>query len=79
MISRALTLAIVLSLIPPGEATNKWLFEIELIACIVLDHRGWDIRESLVVSLANPGAVFRHYCPWRADWAAYDRIYPRAG
>jgi amino acid transporter len=27
---------IMLSLIPPGEATNKWLFEIELIACIVL-------------------------------------------
>ncbi len=48
-------------------------------ACIALDHRGWDIRESLVVSLANPGEVFRHYCPWRADWATYDRIYPRAG
>jgi hypothetical protein len=27
---------IALSLIPPGEATNKWLFEIELVACIVL-------------------------------------------
>jgi glutamate:GABA antiporter len=27
---------IVLSLIPPGEATNKWLFEIELIACIAI-------------------------------------------
>ena len=26
---------IVLSFIPPGEATNKWLFEIELTACIV--------------------------------------------
>jgi amino acid transporter len=27
---------IVLSFIPPGEATNKWLFEIELTACIVI-------------------------------------------
>ena len=26
---------IILSLIPPGEATNKWLFEAELLACIV--------------------------------------------
>jgi hypothetical protein len=47
-------------------------------ACIVLDHRGWDLRESLVVSLANPGEVFRHYCPWRSEWATYERIYPRA-
>lgn len=27
---------IVLSFIPPGEATNKWLFEIELLACIAV-------------------------------------------
>ena len=26
---------IALSLIPPGEATNKWLFEAELIGCIL--------------------------------------------
>lgn len=47
-------------------------------ACITLDHRGWDVRESLVVSLLIPGDVFRHYCPWRSEWATYERIYPRA-
>jgi hypothetical protein len=46
-------------------------------ARIILEHRGWDIRESLVVSLLRPGAIFNRYCPWRAAWASYDRIYPR--
>lgn len=46
-------------------------------ACVVLDHRGWEIRESLVVSLVRPGDVFKDYCPWRQSWATWERIYPR--
>jgi glutamate:GABA antiporter len=54
---------IALSLIPPGEATNKWLFEIELLACIagsvlfglVLYYRGAraKARERLAAQLAS--------------------------
>ncbi len=47
-------------------------------AQMVLQHRGWDVLESIVTSLRSPGDVFAHYCPWRADWATYERIYPRA-
>lgn len=53
----------VLSFIPPGEATNKWLFEIELVACIAgsvlfglaLYYRG--VRAKAREQIAAPVAV----------------------
>jgi hypothetical protein len=47
-------------------------------ACIELQHRGWDLIESMATSLRSPGEVFSRYCPWRADWATHDRLYPGA-
>jgi hypothetical protein len=47
-------------------------------ACIQLDHRGWDLIENLVTALGRPGDVFARYCPWRADWATHERVYPGA-
>ena len=47
-------------------------------ACIVLEHRGWDVVESLAQALVQPGEVFERYCPWRTDWATFERLHPEA-
>ncbi len=44
----------------------------------VLDAHAWDVAESLATALAQPRAVFNNYCPWRADWATFERIHPEA-
>lgn len=31
---------------------------------------------SLRLALQDPGAAFLSYCPWRHDWATFDRLYP---
>ena len=49
-----------------------------LIAGTVLDHRTWDIEASLTTALAHPREVFEHYCPWRSDWATFERLHPEA-
>jgi len=49
-----------------------------LVVASILEHRLWDVHESLATALATPGEVFRHYCPWRADWATYERLHPEA-
>jgi hypothetical protein len=47
-------------------------------ASIVLDHRGWDVIENLTIALARPGDVFQAYCPWRSEWATFERLHPEA-
>ena len=47
-------------------------------ATVVLDHRGWDVVNNLALALSNPGAAFDAYCPWRTDWATFERLHPEA-
>lgn len=47
-------------------------------AAIVLQFRGADLVDQLVIALARPGEVFESYCPWRADWATFERLHPEA-
>lgn len=47
-----------------------------LIVGVVLEHRTWDIANSLATALTHPGEVFERYCPWRADWATQARLHP---
>lgn len=44
----------------------------------VLWIRAENTQASLTTALEEPRAVFSRYCPWRADWATYDRIHPEA-
>ncbi|MBE7448589.1 MAG: hypothetical protein HS111_06815 [Kofleriaceae bacterium] len=59
------------------EATNASSDGVKF-ASVAIDHRGWDLRESLVTALASPGAVFERYCPWRSAWATFERLHPEA-
>lgn len=59
------------------DATNTSSHGVRF-ASVLLDHRGWDLRESLVTALASPGAVFERYCPWRSAWATFERLHPEA-
>lgn len=47
-------------------------------AAVLLDHRTWDVHESLATALQRPGEVFERYCPWRSAWATPARIHPEA-
>ena len=49
-----------------------------LIVGVILDHRTWDIGSSLATALHRPGEVFDRYCPWRSDWATFERMHPEA-
>lgn len=31
---------------------------------------------SLALALREPMAAYRAYCPWRQNWATYDRLFP---
>ena len=47
-------------------------------AAVLLDHRTWDVHESLATALQRPGEVFERSCPWRSAWATPARIHPEA-
>lgn len=36
------------------------------------------IQSALTTALETPREVFNRYCPWRADWATFERIHPEA-
>lgn len=36
------------------------------------------IHDDVAEAVREPGKVFARYCPWRADWATFQRIHPEA-
>jgi hypothetical protein len=49
-----------------------------LNACIILNLRSMDIRDSLVDAIEHPGEVASRYCPWAADFFTQQRLYPES-
>lgn len=45
---------------------------------ISLDQWSLHVHDELAEALRHPGKVFSRYCPWRADWATFERIHPEA-
>lgn len=43
---------------------------------ITLDQRTLNIHDDVAEALRHPGKVFSRYCPWRDDWATFERIHP---
>lgn len=49
-----------------------------IAAAASLDWWTLAIHDDLAEALRDPGKVFQRYCPWRADWATFERIHPEA-
>jgi len=45
---------------------------------INLDQWTLTVHDDVAEALRHPGKVFSRYCPWRADWATFERIHPEA-
>lgn len=43
-----------------------------------LDGQTFAIHGDLADALREPGIVFKRYCPWRSDWATFERVHPEA-